>query len=117
MGIVELESICSFPNEITKVKELVVKIEEHQKLKHTVSANIAEFVSQVKELAVRAEDTRIIGDMKGLKRIYNNLNANNGFILAEYSKRLENHNEMMRCVNELGQLLKLFSSVRSNSIY
>jgi Bardet-Biedl syndrome 2 protein len=116
IGITELESIANFPNEIANVKALISKIDEFQKFKHTVSASIAEFVSQVKELAVRAEDTRMIGDMKALKKIYNSLNANNGFILAEYNKRLENHNEMTKHISELGQIIKSFSGLRSNIV-
>jgi hypothetical protein len=54
---------CRFPDEMTRLGELLAQIEQHNQLKTHFSANIAESINNLKVFIVKAEASLMINDM------------------------------------------------------
>lgn len=63
LKVSELESEASFPVEISRLQEILSKIEESNNLRTHFSANISESINNLKVFIVKAESSLMIGDM------------------------------------------------------
>jgi len=66
----------------------------------------------VKAMVVRAEDARLLGDMRGMKENYTGLWNVNHELLAEYKKRHANHTELLDCLKEVNQMIQKAARLR-----
>lgn len=68
LGIEDLATSCSFPREQQAVESLLTKAEELQGTRQRLSADMADHSGVIRSLVVRAEDSRIMADMKSMKK-------------------------------------------------
>ena len=68
LGIEDLATTCSFPREQQAVESLLTKAEELQGTRQRLSADMADHSGVIRSLVVRAEDSRIMADMKSMKK-------------------------------------------------
>lgn len=69
-------------------------------------------VNNIKVLVVRAEDARILRNMKALKKQYARLSQENNALVAEFNQRNSNHTELLRCLKELNAFIQKGSNLR-----
>lgn len=105
------ESI-DFPSEKQKALELVENISEYDKLRNHFSANIAESVNNAKVFVVKAEFSLMLGDMSSLKKNYSIVQQENGNLIAEYMKRRNNHEELVKSLKDLNNFIRKASNLR-----
>lgn len=108
------ESI-DFPGEKQKALELVENISEYDKLRNHFSANIAESVNNAKVFVVKAEFSLMLGDMTSLKKNYSIVQQENGNLIAEYMKRRNNHEELVKSLKDLNNFIRKASNLRVGS--
>merc|ERR1719298_100589 len=89
----ELESTASFPEEMEKFKSVLMKVDEYNAVRLRLTAEMADSSNLVKALIVKAEDYRMLSDMANLKKIFSNLQQTNSELIAEYTKRANNHSQ------------------------
>ena len=63
LGIEDLSSTASFPSEVERLKKFINSVEELQAVRQRLAAEIADNSIAIRELVVRAEDARLIGEM------------------------------------------------------
>lgn len=112
LHVQELETQADFPQEIEKIKSLLAEAEQYNVLRSQLSANIADVANNVKVSIVKAEDARVLHDMPLLKKVYASLQQDNGQIIAEYTKRQTNYEQLVRCLKEINLLINKASSLR-----
>eukprot|EP00742_Colponemidia_sp_Colp-10_P006121 GILJ01006549.1.p1 GENE.GILJ01006549.1~~GILJ01006549.1.p1 ORF type:complete len:712 (+),score=127.24 GILJ01006549.1:705-2840(+) len=108
----ELESFAEFPSEMEKFKNVLVKVDEHNAVRLRLTAEMADSSNLVKTLVVKAEDSRILGDMDTLKKIYGNLQQLNGDLIGEYIKRSNNHSELLESLKDVNQMIQRAAKLR-----
>ena len=121
LHVQELETQADFPQEVERIKSLLSESEEYNTLRSQLNANIAEVANNVKISIVKAEDSRVLRDMYAdrftvyrplLKKIYSNLQQDNGQLVAEYTKRQNNYDQLVKSLKEVNLLISRAAGVR-----
>lgn len=108
----EMATKASFPclqQELEKINE---DIEQSNTLKIHFAANMSENINNLKASIVRAEASHMIDDVDGIRRNYANVIAENGALIGEYTKRSNNHAELLKSLKQLNNLIRLASCLR-----
>lgn len=80
-------------SELEKINE---DIEQSNTLKVHFAANMSENINNLKASIVRAEASHMIDDVEGVRRNYASVIAENGALIGEYTKRSNNHTELLK---------------------
>ena len=65
-------------------------------MKILFAANMSENINNLKASIVRAEASHMIDDVEGVRRNYAAVLAENGALVGEYTKRSNNHVELLK---------------------
>jgi len=112
MGVTELESEGSFPQEMRRLDDLAQKIKESNLMKTHFGANISDSMNNLKASIVKAEAALMIGDIEAMKKSYAVVQQENGSLIGEYLKRTNNHQQLIQTLKELNQMIKSASNLR-----
>ncbi len=83
MNINELETQGKFPREMQNFKKTLKEVEDFKKARMNVTADIADSVQLVKTYIVKAEDSRMVGDMQYMKKYYTEVMVQNRNLITE----------------------------------
>ena len=61
---------------------------------------------------MRAEDSRLLGDMKTMRRAYAELFSLNNQLMSNYSLRSQNHEGLLVALKEVNQMIQKASNLR-----
>ncbi|KAL4450366.1 hypothetical protein ABPG74_009072 [Tetrahymena malaccensis] len=111
-NITELESQGQFPKEMEKFKEVLHKVEQYSSARMNITADIADSVQMVKTFIVKAEDARILGDMKFMKKYYTDVMVQNKNLMTELLKRKTNNDILMSSLKEVNSMISKASNLR-----
>ncbi|KAM7287673.1 Bardet-Biedl syndrome 2 protein homolog [Ixodes scapularis] len=103
LSLQELESTAHFPEDNANLQLLMSKVQEHLSARLTISANMADTATIVRDLVLRAEDSRLMGDFKSMRNWYQELQALNRELISGYKIRCHSHEELMACLRQLNQ--------------
>eukprot|EP01027_Heterolobosea_sp_BB2_P022819 GEZU01033661.1.p1 GENE.GEZU01033661.1~~GEZU01033661.1.p1 ORF type:complete len:176 (-),score=72.34 GEZU01033661.1:15-542(-) len=108
----ELESVANFPQEFEVFRQILVKVDEYNSVRLKLTAEMADSSQLVKAFVIKAEDARILGDMKLMRGMYSNLYDINRELIGEYIKRSNNHNELLAALKEVNQMIQKAARLR-----
>ena len=66
----------------------------------------------IKELAIKAEDARLLSDMGNMRSVYKELRDMNGGLIMEYKKRANNHANLRATLRQLNSMIQKAASLR-----
>lgn len=112
LQIEELESTASFPDEMEKFKSVLMRVDEYNAVRLKLTAEMADSSNLVKALIVKAEDYRMLSDMSNLKKVFSNLQLTNQDLIAEYTKRANNHQQLLAQLKEVNMMVQKASKLR-----
>merc|ERR1719378_1543180 len=95
LQITELEATAHFPDEMDKFKSVLMRVDEYNAVRLKLTAEMADSSNLVKALIVKAEDYRMLSDMGNLKKCFSALQKINSDLIAEYTKRANNHKQLL----------------------
>merc|ERR1712224_647717 len=87
-------------------RNVLLKVDEFNAIRLKLTAEMADDSNLVKTLVIKAEDARILSDMKSMKQMYANLYQLNNSLIAEYNKRANNHEQLLEALKEVNQIQK-----------
>merc|ERR1719335_2046641 len=108
----ELESIAHFPDEMEKFKSVLMKVDEYNAVRLKLTAEMADSSNLVKALIVKAEDYRMLSDMGNLKNVFATLQQTNSDLIAEYTKRANNHQQLLAQLKEVNMMIQKAAKLR-----
>ena len=79
---IELESIAEFPEEMEAFRGVLLRVDEFNAARLKLTAEMADQSNTAKTLVIKAEDARILGDIKGMKAAYAQLYTLNQELLG-----------------------------------
>lgn len=115
LQITELESTAHFPDEMEKFKSVLMKVDEYNAVRLKLTAEMADNSNLVKALVVKAEDYRMLSDMPILKKVFVNLQQTNQDLIAEYTKRANNHQQLLSQLKEVNMMIQKAAKLRVGS--
>lgn len=108
----KLESVADFPSEMQTFQELLERVEQYNALRMQLTAEMADRTGVVKTLVVKAEDSRLLGDMPSMKQHYAGLYNLNNELLGELRKRQTNHTELLGCLKKVNLMIQKGARLR-----
>lgn len=112
LGITELPTTADFPTELDSLQKSMSKVDEHNNVRMKLSGEMADSTQLVKALVIKAEDSRILADMKQMKRMYANLYEVNRELMGEYLKRSNNHNALLSELKDVNNMIQRAANLR-----
>ena len=110
--MVELESLAEFPTEMEAFRAVLLRVDEFNAARLKLTAEMADQSNTAKTLVIKAEDARILGDIKAMRAAYAELYALNGELMGEYSKRANNHEQLLAALKEVNQMIQKAARLR-----
>ena len=112
LGLEDLSTTCNFPSEISSLERMLSSAEELQSVRQRLSADMADHSGVIRSLVVRSEDSRIMGDMKSLRKWCSQLYDINRDLVSQYKIRCNNHQELMETLKQVNQIIQKAARLR-----
>jgi len=112
INVQELESMAEFPLEMEELKLVIKKVNDYNEVRMHLTADMAESVRNAKTFIVKAEDSRLLGEMKSMKKYYSNLFGENRSLIAELLKRNTNHEGLLAGLKQVNNFINKASNLR-----
>lgn len=112
LGLTELESIAEFPQEMDLFLQVLQTVEDCNKTRLMLMADVAESSNVIKAMVIRAEDARIQGKTQQMKANYRQLSGMNRELIREHEKRATNYSELLAALKEVNSMIQMASRLR-----
>jgi Bardet-Biedl syndrome 2 protein len=112
LKIQHLESVADYPREMEVFEEVLQRVEDHNTTRLKLSAEISHRANIIKNLVIRAEDARILNDVGQMKNKYSELYDLNQELIGEYTKRANNHAELLKSLKEVNHMIQKAAKLR-----
>lgn len=112
LKINDLESEVDFPDELAAFDEVVNRVDDYSSTRIRLTADMADDSQHVKALIVRAEDSRLLTDMKTMRRAYSELYGLNNQLISSYSLRTQNHLGLMAALKDVNLMIQKAANLR-----
>eukprot|EP00762_Andalucia_godoyi_P004566 ANDGO_05119.mRNA.1 Bardet-Biedl syndrome 2 protein homolog len=111
----EMECESFFPREAAFLKNLLFDVDEKNDTRLKLAANMADVSQQVKQLLVGAEDSRLLGDMRNMSKMYSHLMVLNRNLMAEHQLRSANHSALLGNLKIVNQMIQNCAKMRAGT--
>ncbi|KAK2085088.1 Bardet-Biedl syndrome 2 protein [Saguinus oedipus] len=111
-AIEDLQVEADFPVYFEELRKVLVKVDEHHSVHQKLSADMADHSNLIRSLLVRAEDARLMRDMKTMKSRYMELYDLNRDLLNGYKIRCNNHTELLGNLKAVNQAIQRAGHLR-----
>jgi Bardet-Biedl syndrome 2 protein len=112
LKISELSSYADFPVELAVFETVLKKVNDSSTARITLAADMADESQLVKALIVRAEDSRLLADMKTMRKAYTQLYALNNQLISNYNLRANNHETLLSSLKEVNNMIQKVANLR-----
>ncbi|KAI5762671.1 unnamed protein product [Gulo gulo] len=111
-AIEDLQVEADFPAYFEELRKVLVKVDEYHSVHQKLSAEMADNSNLIRSLLVRAEDARLMRDMKTMKNRYMELYDLNKDLLNGYKIRCNNHTELLGNLKAVNQAIQRAGRLR-----
>ncbi|MEJ1276197.1 hypothetical protein NN561_007101 [Cricetulus griseus] len=111
-AIEDLQVEADFPVYFEELRKILVKVDEYHSVHQKLSADMADNSNLIRSLLVRAEDARLMRDMKTMKNRYMELYDLNKDLLSGYKIRCNNHTELLGNLKAVNQAIQRAGRLR-----
>uniref|UniRef100_A0A673VDB8 Bardet-Biedl syndrome 2 n=1 Tax=Suricata suricatta TaxID=37032 RepID=A0A673VDB8_SURSU len=111
-AIEDLQVEADFPVYFEELRKVLVKVDEYHSVHQKLSAEMADNSNLIRSLLVRAEDARLMRDMKTMKNRYMELYDLNKDLLNGYKIRCNNHTELLGNLKAVNQAIQRAGRLR-----
>ncbi|XP_005991756.1 Bardet-Biedl syndrome 2 protein homolog [Latimeria chalumnae] len=112
LGIEDLQVEADFPAFFGELQKVFLQVDEYHSVRQKLSAEMADHSSFIRSMLVRAEDARLMGDMRNMKKRYMELYDLNKDLITRYKIRCNNHNELLECLRKVNQAIQKAGRLR-----
>ncbi|XP_059507582.1 Bardet-Biedl syndrome 2 protein homolog isoform X2 [Stegostoma tigrinum] len=112
LAIEDLQVEADFPAYFEELRQILVQMDDYHSVHQKLTAEMADHSNLVRSLLVRAEDARLMGDMKSMKKGYTDLYDLNRDLINGYKIRCNNHTELLSCLRAVNQAIQRAGRLR-----
>eukprot|EP00595_Chromulina_sp_UTEXLB2642_P000727 CAMPEP_0196764558 /NCGR_PEP_ID=MMETSP1095-20130614/6436_1 /TAXON_ID=96789 ORGANISM="Chromulina nebulosa, Strain UTEXLB2642" /NCGR_SAMPLE_ID=MMETSP1095 /ASSEMBLY_ACC=CAM_ASM_000446 /LENGTH=193 /DNA_ID=CAMNT_0042120505 /DNA_START=1599 /DNA_END=2177 /DNA_ORIENTATION=+ len=112
LNITDLSSDADFPDDFNSFQEVIDRVTEYNSTRVKLATDMADDSQMVKALIIRAEDSRLLTDMKTMRRAYTDLYSLNNQLISNYNQRTNNHDGLVNALKEVNQMIQRASNLR-----
>ncbi|XP_059569637.1 Bardet-Biedl syndrome 2 protein isoform X2 [Alligator mississippiensis] len=112
LAIEDLQVEADFPAYFEELRKVLIKVDEHHTVHQKLTADMADHSNLIRSMLVRAEDARLMGDMKNMKKRYVELYDLNRDLINGYKIRCTNHTELLNNLKAVNQAIQRAGRLR-----
>ncbi|XP_020285539.1 Bardet-Biedl syndrome 2 protein homolog [Pseudomyrmex gracilis] len=101
LGVRELTSEAVFPEEENRMLEALERVKGLKEVDARLQAEAAGSATLLKNVVIRLEDARILGNIEDMRKRLMQLKTINGDLIREHEIRVNSHRELAACLKEL----------------
>lgn len=113
--IEHMDSYIAYPEQVGIFEELIESIKNLDSKRNGFNINISDIIGNIKELYVRAEDSRLLDNINDYIGYFNRINLKNQEILSEYHLRTDIYDRLIRDLKGLNEMIQLFANLKYGS--
>lgn len=107
-----VDSVINYPKSQEELQYTIKRIEKLSAMRNSSSINMTEITSQIKELFVRAEDSRLVEDLPAFINYFKRINMKNQDILEEFNSRHEVYTELIQELKKMNTIIQYFANLK-----
>jgi hypothetical protein len=112
--IFDIETNLIYPDSVEDLNRLTERMNELDRIRLSYNINMAEIISIIKDLFVRAEDNRMLDNMQQFKEYFIKINSKNLELLDEFQNRTNTYEELFNLLKNVNNLIQNFASLKGN---
>ncbi|MCL4130234.1 UNVERIFIED_CONTAM: hypothetical protein GTU68_017545 [Idotea baltica] len=112
LGIEDLQVEADFPKEFEELTTTLERVQQYQETRQKLTADMADNSGLIRAFVVRAEDSRLIGDLHSMRKWYGELYSQNKDMISNYKIRVNNHQELLSCLKQVNQTIQKAGRLR-----
>jgi DNA-directed RNA polymerase alpha subunit len=114
--IFDIETILTYQDSVSDLNHLTQRMSELDNTRLSYNINMAEIISIIKDLFVRAEDNRMLDNMQQFKEYFIKINIKNLELLDEFENRTKTYEELFNSLKKVNNLIQNFASLKGKFI-
>ncbi|KAL6760242.1 BBS2m [Haematococcus lacustris] len=112
LGLADLASTADYPLAMEAFRAVLAQVEAHNATRLRMNADMADSSNLVKQLLIKAEDMRLLGNMTAMKAQYKRLHDLNKDLMVEHDKRATNHTQLLSALKEVNLMIQRAARLR-----
>ncbi|XP_076849765.1 BBSome complex member BBS2 [Brachyhypopomus gauderio] len=112
LAIEDLQAEAEFPAYFEQLRVTLTEVDEFHAVHQKLTAAIADHSNHIRNMLVQAEDARLMGDLKTMKKRYIELYDLNRDLINEYKIRSNNHSALLSCLKGVNQAIQRAGRLR-----
>ena len=101
-----------YPKYAKKYEEVFNRIEILDNERNHFNINMTDIISNIKDLYVKAEDNRLIDNLRGFKDYFRKIDVQNSQLLDEFEKRSEKYQQLLKDLKSVNEMIQLGSNLK-----
>jgi Bardet-Biedl syndrome 2 protein len=93
-------------------EEIFNRIEVLDNERNHLNINMSDIITNIKDLYVKAEDNRLIDNIKGFKDYFRKIDVQNNQLLDEFEKRSEKYQQLLSDLKSVNEMIQLGSNLK-----
>ena len=93
-------------------EEIFNRIELLDNERNHFNINMSDIITNIKDLFVKAEDNRLIYNIKGFRDYFRKIDVNNAQLLDEFEKRSDKYQQLLNDLKSVNEMIQLGSNLK-----
>ncbi|XP_062860242.1 Bardet-Biedl syndrome 2 protein homolog [Trichomycterus rosablanca] len=112
LAIEDLQAEADFPTYFEELRMTLTEVDEFHSVHQKLTAAMADHSSHIRNMLVQAEDARLMGELRTMKKRYIELYDLNRDLINEYKIRSNNHNALLARLKAVNQAIQRAGKLR-----
>ncbi|KAM6946405.1 BBSome complex member BBS2 [Aplochiton taeniatus] len=112
LAMEDLQAEADFPVYFQELRSTLTEVDEFHSVHQKLTAAMADHSNYIRNMLVQAEDARLMGDTRSMKKRYIELYDLNRDLINEYKIRNNNHNALLACLRAVNQAIQRAGRLR-----
>ncbi|CAM4582369.1 unnamed protein product [Leuciscus chuanchicus] len=112
LAIEDLQAEADFPVYFKELRTTLTEVDDFHSVHQKLTAAMADHSNYVRNMLVQAEDARLMGDWRNMKKRYIELYDLNRDLINEYKIRSNNHNALLARLKSVNQAIQRAGRLR-----
>ena len=107
-----LNTNINYPNYAKSYEEVFDRIEIIDNERNHFNINMSDIITNIKDLYVKAEDNRLIDNIRGFRDYFRRIDVQNSQLLDEFEKRSEKYQQLLTDLKSVNEMIQLGSNLK-----
>ena len=108
----DLNTTISYQKYAKSYEKIFDRIEMLDNERNHFNINMTDIITSIKDLYVKAEDNRLIDNIRGFKDYFRKIDVQNSQLLDEFEKRSEKYQQLLTDLKSVNEMIQLGSNLK-----